>query len=119
MPWSSVINPDTTIVIAMEVVTEELCTSAVKSAPIKTRRKWFLKKARKFFIASSSAKSPIASLIIESPTKSMPKPAKIPPILRVISFFANARINAPMPAKAEKITEVETLFSPNRPIATS
>ena len=49
-------SPVTTIVIAIDVMTEELCTMAVNAAPMRTSRKGFSKKARKFFTDSSSEK---------------------------------------------------------------
>ena len=106
------------MVIAIDVITDELCTTAVKTAPISTSKNGFLKIARKLFTSSSSEKSDIEPLISESPTNSMPKPAIIPPVLVSLSFLENARMNAPTPANAAKITEVDTEFPPKSPKAT-
>ena len=61
----------------------------------------------------------MAPLIIESPTNSIPNPAKMPPIFCALSFFVKARMKAPMPANVARITEEEIVFPPNMPRATS
>ena len=111
-------SPVTTIVRAMEVITEELWMMAVKIAPMSTRSIGFPILARKVFTPSSAAKSPMEVLIRESPTKSIPKPARIPPIVRHLSCLEKRVKNAPRPAKAEKMTVVERALLPNIPNAT-
>ncbi len=105
------------MVIAIEVMTDELCITAVSTAPIRTRSTGLLITARKFLSSSEAANASIDPLISDSPTKIMPKPAIMPPILRMLSLFANASTNAPIPANAANITEVEIEF-PNIPSAT-
>ena len=78
---------------------------------MRTRRIGFVIFARKFLTVSSSANDSIEPLIIERPTKSMPKPAIMPPTFLTVSFFAKALTNAPMPAKVAKIVPVDTALS--------
>ena len=51
-------------------------------------------------------------LIMERPTKSMPKPDRIPPRVFILSLLAKVERKAPTPAKAEKITVVDTMLPP-------
>ena len=105
--------------ITIEVITDELCNSAVKSAPTAKSKKGFSNVAKNSRTCSRSEKYAMALLIMESPANSMPNPAAMPPACCHLSFLANVRINAPTPAKAANITEVETVFLPKRPSATN
>ena len=102
----------------MDVITDELWMMAVNSAPISTSRIGLPMDARKVFTPSRAAKSFIEPLIRLSPTKSIPKPARIPPRVFILLFFENRLRKAPRPAKAEKITDVEIPVPPNIPSAT-
>ena len=109
----------TTIASAMEVITEELWMMAVSRAPMRTSSTGLLMRARNIFTESSAAKSDIDWLIRSRPTKSIPKPVKMPPILFHSSFLANSVTKAPMPAKEEKIMAVvRACPAPNIPKAT-
>ena len=68
------------MVMATEVMTEELWMIAVRTAPTRTSSSGFLIDARNVLTASSSAKLSIELLIMERPTNSIPKPARMPPI---------------------------------------
>ena len=85
-------SPVKTIVIATEVITDELWMIAVITAPINTRRMGFVMAERKFLTASSSAKDSIDPLIIERPTNNMPKPARMPPTF--LTVLAQAAVGA-------------------------
>ena len=111
-------SPLTTIARAMEVITDELWIIAVKMAPSRTSRIGLPIWARKILTPSRLAKSFIEPLISERPTKSIPKPASMPPIVFQLLLLEKRDIKAPSPAKAEKITEVEMPPSPNIPRAT-
>ena len=91
---------------------------AVNMAPISTSRIGLLTLARNVFTPSSAAKSPIELLISERPTKSIPNPVSIPPQVFHFPVLANSVMNAPNPAKAEKMIVVEMVFPPNIPRAT-
>ena len=119
MPWSMLISRVTTIARAMEVITEELWMMAVSKAPMRTSSTGLLMRARKSFTESRAAKSDIDWLIRSRPTKSIPKPVRMPPILFQNSFLAKRVMKAPMPAKAEKMMAVvRALPAPNIPRAT-
>ena len=103
----------------MEVITDELWIMAVKMAPINTNRMGLLILARKVFTMSCSAKVSIEPLIRESPTKSIPNPVRIPPVVFHLLLLEKSIIKAPKPARAEKSTLVEMEFPPpNIPKAT-
>ena len=115
MPWLRSTRPAATIVTATEVVTEQLCMIAVRTVPTATRSSGFRTPARNSFTASIRAKSPIEPLISPSPTKSMPKPARIPPIFFQRSFLQKRLRTAPTPANPEKTTVMERAPLPERP----
>ena len=79
IPWLMSISPVTTMAKAMEVITEELWMMAVNNVPSNTRSKGLLILARKVLMPSRAAKDSIDPLISSRPTKSNPKPARMPP----------------------------------------
>ena len=105
--------------MAMEVITDEDWMMAVSTAPTKTSSTALLMLARNCLTDSNAAKSSIASAIIERPTNNIPNPVRMPPTCLVVLRLLNKVINAPMPAKAAKMTVVEMLLVPNIPKATN
>ena len=118
MPWSSLMRPVTTMAIATEVITDELWIIAVKSAPSRTRMIGLPILERNILTASTWAKSDMDPLIMLRPTKSIPKPVRMPPIRLSVSFLAKRATKAPMPAKVENRIVVEIELPPDIPRAT-
>ena len=90
MPWSSEMRPETSIVMEIEEVTDDDWMTAVSTMPASTRTTDAPGKsmeAMKAWTASFCAKTDIEPLIVERPTKSMPRPARRPPRLLVFSDF--------------------------------
>ena len=103
----------------MEVMTDEDWMMAVIMVPKSTNNSGLRMEARKSLTESSAANSSMAFAIILRPTKSIPKPVRIPPVFFHASLLANSIIKAPIPAKAAKRTVVERLLEPERPSATN
>ena len=103
--------------IARVVTTDELWTKAVKRIPIRRTRKMLWMLERNSTTSGSLAKSSMDVAIIIKPTKRRPKPAITPPQTLVFSFLENAMTNAPIPARAAKMTERDNVSSLNIPIA--
>ena len=72
-------SPVTTMVSAMDVITEELWIMAVNSAPRSTSKTGLRMPARNVLTPSRAAKDSMEPLISSKPTNSRPKPARIPP----------------------------------------
>lgn len=80
-------SPLTTMVIATEVMTDDDWMMAVRIAPITTSSIGLLMLARKSLTESKAAKSSMADAIMLRPTKSMPKPVRMPPSCLPDSFW--------------------------------
>ena len=109
----------TTIVMAMEVITDDDWMMAVSNAPMTTSSRGLLMEANTVFTSGSAANSSIADDIMLKPTNSMPNPVRMPPVCFHLSFLAKSDMKAPMPAKAAKMMVVEMLLRPNIPRATN